>query len=119
MRQNPFKLKFKFQNVQIKIQNKISLQQTILINLYSTRIDIRHSSWSGVQRSPSSTLCHIMMVISSLRGHVNCRSSHQKCLVKKGVLRNFKIHRKTPVLESLFDKVAGLRPLDSGTGVFL
>ena len=36
------------------------------------------------------------------------RSSHQSCSVKKGVLRNFaKIHRKTSVPESLFNKVEG------------
>ena len=36
------------------------------------------------------------------------RSSHQRCSVKKGVLKTFAIHRKTPVLECLFNKVAGL-----------
>ena len=37
------------------------------------------------------------------------KSSHRKCSAKKDVLKNFlKFHRKTPVLESLFNKVAGL-----------
>ena len=41
------------------------------------------------------------------------RGSHRRCSVKKGVLKNFanftrKFHRKTPALESLFNKVAGL-----------
>ena len=37
------------------------------------------------------------------------RSSHRRCSAKKGVLKNFcKFHRKTPMLESLFDKFAGL-----------
>ena len=40
------------------------------------------------------------------------RSSHQRCSVKKGVLKNFaKSHRKTPVPES---KVTGLRKLVAG-----
>ena len=44
---------------------------------------------------------------------------------KKGVLKKFlKFHRKIAVLESLFNKVAGLRPAtllkrDSNTAVFL
>ena len=39
------------------------------------------------------------------------RSSPRRCSVKKGVLKNFaKIHRKAPVPESLFYKVAGLKP---------
>ena len=37
------------------------------------------------------------------------RSSHQRCSIIKGVLKNFaKIHRKTPVPESQFNKVADL-----------
>ena len=31
-------------------------------------------------------------------------------LLKKGTLKKCKIHRKTPVLESLFNKVAEMRP---------
>ena len=47
------------------------------------------------------------------------RSSHHRCSVIKAVL-----HRKTPALESLFNKVAGLKACnffkgDSNTGVFL
>ena len=39
------------------------------------------------------------------------RSSHRRYSVKKGVLKNFrKTHRKTPVLASFLNKVAGLRP---------
>ena len=38
------------------------------------------------------------------------RSSHLRCSLKKDVLKNiFKFHRKTPVLESLFNKVTGLQ----------
>ena len=38
------------------------------------------------------------------------RSSHQRCSIRKAVLRNFaKIHRKH-LPESFFNKVAGLRP---------
>ena len=40
------------------------------------------------------------------------RSSHQRCSVKKDIVRKFcKIYRKTPVPETLFDKVSGLRPV--------
>ena len=39
------------------------------------------------------------------------RSSHRRCSVRKGVLRNFaKIHRKTAVPSLFFGKVATLRP---------
>ena len=38
------------------------------------------------------------------------RSSHRRCSVKNGVLKDFrKFHRKTPVLESVFNKVADLK----------
>ena len=38
------------------------------------------------------------------------RSSHQRCSIEEGVLKIFKIDRKTPVPESFFNKVTGLRP---------
>ena len=45
------------------------------------------------------------------RNHRKCRSSHRKCSEKKDVLKKFnKLHRKIPVLESLFNTVAGLQP---------
>ena len=37
------------------------------------------------------------------------RSSHRRCSVKKGVPKNFKFHRKAPVLESLFNRITGLQ----------
>ena len=38
-----------------------------------------------------------------MRNLMKVRSSHRKCSVKKGALKKFlKIHRKTPVPESLF-----------------
>ena len=41
---------------------------------------------------------------------LTCRSSHRKCAAKKDVLKKFcKFHRKTPVIESLFSKVVGLK----------
>ena len=52
------------------------------------------------------------------------RSNHWRCSVKKRCSLKFcNIHSKTPVLESLFNKVAGLRPStllkrSSNTGVF-
>ena len=53
------------------------------------------------------------------------RSSHGKCSIRKGVLRNFtKVSGKHLCQSLFFDKVASLRPAtllkrDSGTGVFL
>ena len=42
---------------------------------------------------------------------VHFRSSRPEVFCKTGVLRNFaKINRKTPVAESLFNKVPALRP---------
>ena len=35
-------------------------------------------------------------------------SSHRRCSVKKVLLKFRKFHRKTPVLDSLFNKVAGV-----------
>ena len=51
-------------------------------------------------------------------------SSRPKVFCKKAVLKKFfKIHRKTPVLKCLFNKIVGLRPAallqrDSSKGVF-
>ena len=54
------------------------------------------------------------------------RSSHRRCSVRKGVLRNFAKFTRKHLCQSLFsNKIAGLRPAtlfkkrDSGTGVFL
>ena len=53
------------------------------------------------------------------------RSSHRKCFIKKAVIQNFAIFTwKTPVLGSLFNKVAGLQVCnfikrDPKAGVFL
>ena len=44
------------------------------------------------------------------------RSSRSQMFYKLGVLENFKIHRKTPQLESLFNKVA--RPTETLSKVF-
>ena len=37
------------------------------------------------------------------------RSSHQKCSIKKAVLKVLNIQRKTPMLESLFNNIYALR----------
>ena len=43
------------------------------------------------------------------------RSSHGRCSIKKAVLRSIALFtRKTPVLESLFNNVPGLNPVDTG-----
>ena len=52
------------------------------------------------------------------------RRSHWKCSIKKISSKFHNIYRKTPALESLFKKVAGLRlttllKKDSNTGAFL
>ena len=43
-----------------------------------------------------------------LKKCLNFRSSHQRCSIEKAVLKKFlNIYRKTTVLESLFNRVAG------------
>ena len=37
------------------------------------------------------------------------RSSHQRCFIKKAILKNFAIFTRTPMLESLFNKAADLQ----------
>ena len=62
---------------------------------------------------------HIIVDYSSIR------SSHRRCSVKKGVLRNFAKFTGKHLCQSLFfNKAAGLRPATllkrvSGTSVFL
>ena len=46
--------------------------------------------------------------------HIHIKSSHQRCSVKKGVLRNFAKYTGKHLCQSLlFNKVAGLRPAPS------
>ena len=76
----------------------------------------------------------VKLVVIFITFYNICRSSRPEVFCKKGVLRNFtkftgkhlcqSLILKTPVPESHFNKVAGLRPAtllkrDSGTGVFL
>ena len=51
----------------------------------------------------------IFRLVRTCQNFVKDRSSHRRRSLKKGVLKFRKFHRKTPVLESLFSKVAGLR----------
>ena len=47
------------------------------------------------------------------------RSNYWRCSLRKGILRNFaKIHRKTAVSKSFFNKVAGLSPEETLAQVF-
>ena len=51
--------------------------------------------------------------MSQTKKSLNFGSSHQSCSIGKAVLKNFiNIHRKTTVLEALFNRVAGLRACD-------
>ena len=43
------------------------------------------------------------------------RSSHRRCSVKKGALKNFAIYTGKRVLEPLFNKVAGLKATTCAT----
>ena len=55
-------------------------------------------------------------VCFALKDCIFFRSSHQRCSIEKGVLRNFKKFTGKQLCQSLFfSKVAG----HSGTGVFL
>ena len=62
-------------------------------------------------------LCHtsylhkcLKLYISQTKKSLNSRSKHQRCLIEKAVPKKFlNIHRKTTVLESLFNRVAGLK----------
>ena len=55
------------------------------------------------------------------------RTSHQRCSIKKLFLKSMQYLQETPVLESLFNKVAGVQVIrpstllkrDSNTGIFL
>ena len=60
-------------------------------------------------------LCHTIFINFKVTCHklkkcLNFRSSHQSCSIEKAVLKKFlNIHKKTTVLESLFNRVAGLK----------
>ena len=59
------------------------------------------------------TLCvWYINILVSIVPHLNWfRSCHRSCSVKKVFLKICEFHRNTPVFESLFNKVAGLRRL--------
>ena len=83
-----------------------------------------HSSWLRTRKGCRRRLTAATFVNICLRVIVNVwyrlfRSSHGRCSVKIGVLRNFvNLTGKTTVLESLFNKVAG-PGWGSNTDVFL
>ena len=54
----------------------------------------------------SSVLCSTLPSSSLSSRH---KSSHPRCSIEKVVLKIRNIHRKTPVLEPLFNKVSGLK----------
>ena len=64
-----------------------------------------------------SCLCHtsylhtfLKLYISQTKKSLNSRSSHQRCLIEKAVLQKFlNIDRKASVLETLFNRFAGLK----------
>ena len=57
---------------------------------------------------------HIFKIFSE-----NGRSSHRRCSIKNVVVKKFRnVHRETPVLESLLNKIAALLKRNSNTGVF-
>ena len=64
-------------------------------------------------------------ILEGCRKHNQIITSHQRCSVRKGVLRNFTKFTRKHLCQSLFfDKVSGVRPAtllegDSGTGVFV
>ena len=85
-----------------------SFRETIQISQTRVRID------SGTHNKTTVSLCPAVSFCPALRYVGAClnKSSHWRCSVKKGVLRNFSnIHRKTPVPETFFNKVAGLTPV--------
>ena len=69
----------------------------------------------------------IFMVVTLIFcvSRIGLRSSHQRCSMKEGVLRNFTKFTEKHLYKSLFfNKVVDLRPAtllkrDSGTGIFL
>ena len=65
------------------------------------RLCLRHTSYLHT---------FLKLHISQTKKSLNSRSSHQSCSIGKAVLKKFlNINRKTTVLESLFNRVAGLK----------
>ena len=67
----------------------------------------------GLKTRKSVAKLFAIVVISKILSLISgIKSSGSKMIFKIGVLKNFgKFHRKTPVLESLFNKVAGFQAL--------
>ena len=71
------------------------------------------------------TFIFMMVTLIFCVSRIGVRSSHQRCSMKEGVLRNFTKFTEKHLCQSLFfNKVADLRPAtllkrDSGAGVFL
>ena len=53
----------------------------------------------------SYAICLKRLLLMKILANTTSRSNHQRCSLKKVFLQICNIHRKTPVLESLFNKV--------------
>ena len=88
-------------------------------------IPFNKSFFYRASRVAASGRLHYFLSLLFLTSSISpLRSSHRKCSIKKAVLKVLNIHRKTPMLESLFNKVQGWRAAtllngDSNTGIFL
>ena len=91
-------------------------------NLHRSRVHLFSPHWS-VESSKQSNLNWDTSTLNRVSNFDQKQPA--ELFFKKSCSINFcKIHRETPVLKSLFNKVAGLRPAtswkrDSDTGVFL
>ena len=65
-------------------------------------------------------LCDKVLISSFFKFQISTyiQKRHRRCCVRIGVLRNFAIHRKTPVPASFLNKVAGLSKKETLAQVF-
>ena len=72
------------------------------------------SYWRELKKNSVTTIIHFLQLILIWVWNINetyVRSSHRRCSVRKGVLRNFVKFTGKHLCQSLFfDKVVGLRP---------
>ena len=82
--------------VYLRIQSECGKMQTRITPNADTFYAVRANDSNFISKKLSTTF------ICTLRLSYGYRSSHRRCSIRKGVLRSFEIHRKTPVPEFFF-----------------
>ena len=112
---------FLFRSSPPKLFSKVAVLKFRKIPFETPAVDFCFGCTAWTFMSPKIKWISSMLSLEFLRSYFSkylwliavTKSSYRKCSIKQAVLKNFAIFKeKTPVLESLFNKVAGLQACD-------